>query len=483
MNIKQIKPLSAVRSGARRVANGVKTTIRRFPIVSLVITLAFLFAAIAGANYLRRPEPEPEIVRSTPREVSVYTIGQAPRIRTQAKIEKSGVIRIVAQTGGIVQNIRFREGQTVYKGATLATISTNYSGGQVLTVQRQIAEKQYFNIRDTFDAQKDIIGKQRAIAENTEANNDKLREISEKSLEETRTLLDLNTTLLNTIDTDLAQLTATNSAGSNRNAITALLQSKAQLLSATNQLKNTIRTLEYTTDPDQPQSKLSDLSRELTLRQLEVQEKALELNKEVSHLQYSAALINESLAYPSAPCAGVIERVHVRFGQSVQPGTVLFTLSTNEKSALAVALVSQDVAANVSRIEPTLITIRGKTLSVLPSYVSGEAVDGALYAVYFSLPGEFISEYGNDSYIEAEIPVGYANTSSVVPHIPLDAVHQTQDGAYVFILEDGVAKVRKLQLGAVFGQYVEVLNGLRSKDRIILERNVINDEKVVARDL
>lgn len=455
----------------------------RFPVVSLLIALGFLLAVIVGANMIRKPKPEAEVKREQPKQVSIYTIGEAPRIRTQAKVEKSGVIKIVAQTGGIVRDIRFKEGQEVYKGATLLNISTNYQGGNALSVQRQIAEKQYFNTRDTFDTQKDIIGKQREIAEKSEENTDKLREISEKSLGETRGLLDLNNTILKTIDTDLGQLEATNSAGANKNAITALQQSKAQLLSATNQLNSSIRSLEYSKNGDNPQAKLSDLSKELTLKQLDVQERALTLSKEVAQLQYTAALINESLAYPAAPCAGIIEKVHVRFGQAVNPGQVLYTISTNEKSALAVALVSRDIAASVSRIEPALISVAGKTLSVQPSYVSQEATDGTLYSIFFALPQEFIGEYGNDSYVEVELPIGYADTSAAVPYIPLDSVHQTQDGAYIYVIEKGLAKNRRVQLGTVFGQYVEVRNGLKSSDQVILERTVIENEKVAARSL
>lgn len=453
------------------------TFMKRFPVWTTIIAMVFLLAVIAAANFARQPEPEPEVKRPV-KTVSTYSIGEAPRIRAQAKIEKSGVIQIVAQTGGIVQNINFKEGQTVGQGANLAYVSTNYSGGSALSVQRQLAQKQYENTKDTFDAQLDIIGKQKAIAEKTDENSDKMREISEKSISETRTVLDLNNQILNTLNTDLAQL-ATDSA-TNKTAIDALNAQKLQLLSSANQLNATIRTTSYSVATDEAQAELSNLNKEMVTRQLEVQEKSLVLNKEVTKLQYTLAAINESLAYPSAPCGGIIEKVHVKFGQSVNPGTVLFTLSTNNKSALAVALVSQDVASSVSRIEPSLLTIRGKTLSVMPSYISQEATDGTLYSVYYALPEEFITDYGNDSYIEIEMPIGYADTTASVPYIPLDAVHQTQEGAFVYLNEKGVAVGREVQLGTVFGQYVEVKNGLKSSDQVILDRNVIDKEKIKA---
>lgn len=473
------KITNSIKKASSSAWNRSKKFMVRFPVWSTVIILAFLLVVIAAANMVRKPAPAPEPKKPV-KAVSVYSIGEAPRIRAQAQIEKSGVIKIVAQTSGIVQNIRFKEGQEVSKGSTLANVSTNYQGGTALSVQRQIAEKQYFNVRDTFDSQKEIIGKQREIADKTDENSDKLREISEKSIGDTKSILELNNTILNTLNTDLAQLEATNSGNMNKNAITALQQSKLQLLSSANSLNSSIRTLEYTVATDSAQARLSDLNKDLVKKQLDVQEQALTLNKEVSHLQYSLALINESLAYPAAPCAGIIEKVHVKFGQAVNPGDILFTLSTNEKSALAIALVSQDVAYSVSRFEPSLMTVRGKTLSLIPSYVSQEATDGTLYSVYYALPEEFISDYGNDSYIDIEIPIGYADTSAAIPYIPLDAVHQTQEGAFVYVSEKGVAKGRKVQLGTVFGQYVEIKNGLKSSDQIILDRNVIDNEKIKA---
>lgn len=456
----------------------IKKFMIRFPIWTLVIILGLMLVFIAIGNTIRKPKAEKTDTTVKPALVEIYSIGEAPKLRAQAKVEKTGVIKIVAQTSGIVQNIRFKEGQTVSRGATLTNISTNYQGGNVSTVQRQIAEKQYFHAKDTLDTQKDVIGKQRAIADKTDENSDKLRDIQKQSISETQSLLDLNNSIISTIDTNLNQYTATNSGSVNDSAIQALKLQKVQLQSTTNTLNSSLRSLNYSIGDDNAPAQLANLSRELTQKQLDIQEKALDLSVEVAHLQYSSALINESLSYPAAPCAGVIEKVHVKFGQSVTPGTVLFTLSTNEKSAMAVALVSKDVALNVSKIEPAIIHNGGKTLSLLPSYASQEATDGSLYSIYFALPEEFITEYGNDSYLEVEIPVGYSSTTSTDPYVPLDAIHQTQDESVIYVMEKGKAQAKQVQLGQVFGQYVEVIKGLGPADQVILTRDVLDDEPV-----
>jgi multidrug resistance efflux pump len=456
---------------------------QRFPLFSFFGLLSLLFILIAVGSYIRRPQPPAENTQVQPKQVSVYAIGEAPKLRAQAQIEKSGVIKIVAQTSGIVQNINVVQGQQVNRGTALTSISTNYQGGSALTVQRQIAEKQLQNVKDTFDLQNQIIAKQKDAANQTDQNADELRAIADKSKGETQDIIKLNDAILDTINKNLSQFEATNSAGSNETAITALRQQKVQLLSSQSQLKSAVREIEYSVDEDNPQARLSDLNKEITVKNLELQEKSLVLNKEITQLQYTLAVINESIAYPSAPCAGVIEKIHVKFGEAVNPGDVLFTLSTNSKSALAVALVSRDVAFNVSRLEPSILNIDGRMISLMPSYVSQEATDGSLYSVYYALPDELIASYTDSSYIEVEIPVGYAQTSAAIPYIPLDSVHQTQDSAYVFVLEKGVAQSKKIELGTVFGQYVEVEGGLSASDQIILDRSVFDNEKVTAKEI
>jgi multidrug efflux pump subunit AcrA (membrane-fusion protein) len=43
----------------------------------------------------------------------------------------------------------------------------------------------------------------------------------------------------------------------------------------------------------------------------------------------------------------------------------------------------------------------------------------------------------------------------------------------------GVAKSRELTLGPVYGQFVQVETGLGAGDRVIVNRNVIEGDKVV----
>ena len=113
---------------------------KHHPILSVVVTLVILLGLIAIQSTLRKPKAEPEATKPA-RAVDIFSIGQAPRVKAQAQIKKSGVIKIVAQTARVVQQIPVKEGQTVSQGQNLAYISTSYGGGSTLSVQRQIAQK------------------------------------------------------------------------------------------------------------------------------------------------------------------------------------------------------------------------------------------------------------------------------------------------------------------------------------------------------
>ena len=190
----------------RRVYKRTTQFLHRRPLTSFFIALAVLLGIIILGNTLdslNKPKEEtPEIVKV----VEVYTINGTPSITVQAKVQKAGVIKIVAQTPGIVSAINFKEGEKIARGQSLLQLSSNYQGANAPALQAQLAQKQYENVKNTYDLQKDIISKQRDIADKTEANAEELRRIAADSANDTRSLIDLNTNIINTINENLQTL-------------------------------------------------------------------------------------------------------------------------------------------------------------------------------------------------------------------------------------------------------------------------------------
>ena len=450
------------------------------PFESFFIALGAFFILIVISNMLGTAKKVEKQEVPKVKQVHVYTVGSAPKMTVQAQIEKSGVIHLSSLTSGIIWSINKEVGQHVEKGETLITMSTNYQGGSTPSLQRQLAETQYQHMLDTYDLQKDTIKKQRDLADKTDQNADQLRDITDQSLNDMNSLINLNNDILSSLDSNIANLEATNVGGANDALILSTQEQKSQFLAANNQAKQASRSGQFTSAADKPGAELSNTQKDLTIKQLDLQEKMLDLNREISKIQLQIARVVEATMYPAAPFSGTIQRIFVTVGQQVNSGTELMVLSQDnqENSTIAIAYVSAEIAKKVSKLEPGIIHIGNKTISSNPDFVTEDAIQGSLYGVYFDIPKEFVSEVTNKGSIKIELPFGYGNTSSVIPYIPIDTVYQTKDQSYVYVTKAGKAAAKSVQLGNVFGSYVAVEKGLGDKDRIILDRNVIAGDRV-----
>src|SRR5581483_362120 len=153
---------------------------RSHPFFSLLFALFLLFILILLGNILT-PKQNQVSKSQTEKPVQIYSIGKAPTNLVNAKIEKSGVIKITAQTAGVVQDINVNEGDSVSAGTQIANLSTNYQGGNVPALQTQLAQDQLQNAISTYPEQQAIIQKQKDIASKTDENATDLRNIQNQS--------------------------------------------------------------------------------------------------------------------------------------------------------------------------------------------------------------------------------------------------------------------------------------------------------------
>lgn len=472
--------IAFIKKGFRSISRFVLKSIDTHPLVSFYSVLGFMIVLIVLNTVLHKPAEVAVQTVKKPKEVDVFSIGQAPRLAVQAKIEKSGVIKITALTGGVIQKIYKQEGETISRGQWLFWLSSNYQGGTTATISRQMAEKNYAFLNENYDAQKEIISKNRELAQKAESQASKLREINAKSIDETKSIISLNQNVISMMDSQITGLEAINVNGSSNSAILQLKQGKAQVLSGLNQAQAALRSSEYQTNSDNEPGQMAILQRDVTLKQLDLQEKTLSLNKEIALLNVRLSQIQESLMYPVAPFDGVVERIYVKVGQNVTAGTVLATITGTQNTAKAVITTSRHIAESVSRLEPTHLTGKGIAVDVFPSYVSSEPTEGSLFTIIFAIPDAQTASFKNDQVIIADLPIGIAQSMGSIPYIPLDAIYQTDNESYVYttIAEKGQVKAtsKRIKLGEVIGDYVEVKEGITTGDRIILDRTVIEGD-------
>jgi multidrug efflux pump subunit AcrA (membrane-fusion protein) len=450
--------------------------IEKRPVISFLIALAVFISLIVVGNVLRKPAEQTHKEILT-KKVNIYTIGSVPKISFQAKVEKSGVVQIVSSAAGVVNRINVKEGTKVNLGTTLLTLSTNYAGANAATVSRQLAEKQNQLVQSTYETQKEIISKQRNLAKEGFNNFKEMQEVNKKSTEDTDKIVKLNDQIIDSLNTNIENLSSDPTG--NASLILSSKQLLSQFLSANSQLRSAIRNLKLQTDNDKPQRELAEEQKSVTLKQLDVQEASLDLSREISELQLKLARISESLMYPTSPFTGVVEQLLVKQEQFVNPGTPLMIISSDTAETLkATVYVTKEIAEEVSRVEKTTLLMGSTSVELLPAHISREATNGSLYSITFYIPQEFSADVADNGFITAKVPVGYADTSAVVPYIPLDSVYQTQENAYTFVVEDGKAVSKKIELGDVFGSFVRVNSGLSGNTQIITDRNVVDGDLI-----
>lgn len=446
--------------------------VNKHPLKSFYIMLG-VFVLLIILSSLFRTSPATESKKALPiKPVQVYHIGSGPSLTYQAQIEKTGVVKITALTSGVVQKINFREGEEVQTGSQLVQISTNYQGGNAASTQRAIAQEQYNTAVANYDTQKDAIGKRREIADKTDTNADRLREIKDESLSETRSLIDINEDILDALDAEIQNPPPNKTREE-------LQGQKATVLSGLNQARQALRSAEYEVSGDNPPAQLSDLERDKTKRQLDVEERVLNMNKEISRLSLQLAQISEAAMFPSSPFNGVIQKVFVKEGEAVLPGTTLVVIAqTKDDPITAIAYVPRDIAMKVSSLSESTLHIANKVYKTYPSYVSVEAVSGGQYAIYYDIPEEYTRLLTEQGYITVDVPVGIGDTLASVAFIPIDAVYQTAEASYVFVNKNNRAESRQVLLGDVYGEFVQVEKGLGNGDSVIVSRNILSGEKV-----
>ena len=446
------------------------------PFRTFFAALGVLLIVIILGSAVFKTKPAAEVKRTQVKTVEVFRLGQSPTISVQAEVKKSGVIKIVAQTPGIISSISTTEGTHVYKGQTLVSLASNYQGGNAFSLQRQLAGLQYQNTKDTFDAQKELIQRQRDLVNKQSENSDELRKITQNSVEDTQSLVDLNSTILTKVKNDIKDLETNNVGGANDSAIFGLQQLQAQVQGGTNQLRASLRASQYQVNDDKPAQKIEDITKDIALKQIDLQEKALKLGLEISSVQLRLAKVQEANMFPSAPMNATIQKVHVKVGESVSPGTPLVTLSGDGGSIIVDAKVTQKTAASINMESLAKIIVGGKTIEVVPTFISTEATSGQLYSVIFYIDESYKKLFTDNAFITVDLPVEIIDTGFVF--IPVDSVFQTQDEAFVFVVNGKKAQSKKVNLGQIMGEYVIVEGEIGSKDTIILNRSVSEGEEI-----
>lgn len=169
-----------------------------------------------------------------------------------------------------------------------------------------------------------------------------------------------------------------------------------------------------------------------------------------------------------APFAGTVSELDADVGELVSPGTALVGLVNTDELAvttyLSAAAARAIQAGNTARIEDVYT---GEVAAVSPA-VSADT--GSVEVVLRVLDEDAPLLVGD--YVSVEISAPQAADTGIP--VPLSAVRNDTQGAYVLTIEDGVATRVAVETGSVRGESVVVTDGLGDVTEIITQARGIS---------
>lgn len=450
--------------------------IKKYPLRTILVSLGLVLILIVIVNLTSSTNDTPIEAGENTITTWLYTVGEAPTYTATARIEIAQYATIVAQNSGIVQSIHTLVGSNISQGTPIITLTTSYSGTSIPGVQAQIAQRQYLATKENYPLQLEQIELNEEIIKESDKNSEELRRINRDSLRDTRNQLNLSESILQSIEQNLSALESADTP--NPDLILSAQQLKNQMLSSVNSLRQAVRNLELQTDSSAPPSNLIELERQISESQLELRRRSLDIELEISRLQRDIANISLALMNPVSPFRGRVEQVMVRLGQSVNPGTPIAIVSGDGSGHKAVSYVPTRIA---DHLIPGLIasTIsQDQSYEYTISHISSQPVSQGLHIVEL-MPLSETTPAQEGEVITLTFKVGLPDTGSTLPFIPIDAVHQTTTGSFVFVNQDGKASSKKVVTSNIIGSLIQIESGIDHNDQIVLNRSVVSGDRII----
>lgn len=197
----------------------------------------------------------------------------------------------------------------------------------------------------------------------------------------------------------------------------------------------------------------------------------------VTNLQKQIAAVKEQLALSNvyAPISGVAEEVNVRVGEffspqsAAMPGAGIRIVNTG--SLKVVADVPENYLGKIG-VGSTIRVQLPNSSRVIDTKVkvAGKLIDPRTRAFYIEAPIPSDPDFRPNQVAIVKIQ-DYANTNAIT--IPLSTLQNDESGKYVMVaVKEGgklIARKRKVVIGELYGDRLEVKSGLQPGDQLVTE--------------
>jgi len=189
-------------------------------------------------------------------------------------------------------------------------------------------------------------------------------------------------------------------------------------------------------------------------------------DESAARTQLALAQLNLKDAYVKAPLDGIVQTRTVQTGQYLQPGTVLATIVRREPMLVRFK-VSELESSHLAVGQTTRFAVRGlegvRTATV--KHVAAKADPSTRMVDVLAEVDTPDAAMHSGAFAQVKIPSGGAEAAVV----PQTAVRPSDRGFLAYVVEDGKAVERHVQIGRRSASgYVEVLAGLAKGEEVVV---------------
>ncbi len=474
---------------------------KRVLLILLACTLIITYSYLDNAVNLQLPTETTLKSESVIKSVDIFTVGSNSFTTSAiATVENGNYAIIVSLMPGIISNIDVSAGDDVSTDTNLLAISSNYSDQSLADLQVDMAEKQLelaqFNLSSLTDTKNENID----LADESLDDFYERQQLSEIDLDNiklqisrTEDTIDEIASIINNIDDfeDTINLALQNNEITPFQADQALLQNDLQknqqeqlfnnYKTTLAQLESTHDLLEYQLGSNSPIKAISEITNELTTKQVETQIQIARLNVDLSEISLKVARANEKITNPESPLDGVIEKIYVRENQYINPGEPLMFIAGKPNPQLKVK-IAPEIAENLVRDDVATITYKGANYKADIAHVANVPTDGVFHEVILIPEDSLKGLLRIGTSVKIKLPVLFSkNSRNNNLYIPLDSVHRSASQSYVFLISNGTTSIKQITTGEILGDVIHVLSGLIEGDLIVTDRDIQENIKVIPR--
>lgn len=167
-----------------------------------------------------------------------------------------------------------------------------------------------------------------------------------------------------------------------------------------------------------------------------------------------------------APTSGIIGAKAIEEGMFVAAGTELATIVNLSQLKVQVHLTETEVyqVAMGQKVKLTTDVYPDKSIRGTVSFISPQANKAFNYLVEIIAGNDKDAPLHSGTFVYADFS---KKTSQKILLIPREALNETSRNPTVYIVKEGKAVLRNIQVGGEFGNHIQIISGLQPGDQVI----------------